>query len=610
MNHGITSEIKRDELSESMQVEWTRLIVQLSQGTAKLLVLFILLIASNPHTSAQNIILHFQNGINLSEEVKHKVRRSERRRYNSADDAAIATVNIVASLHRSGYLLASVDSSLFNDDTLQVWLYSGPKILASVIRFPDEDRFLTSVAFQGATKRNKAVRLPDKELEKFTSNFHRQGYPLAGIEVKEMFIRHDSLITIADILPGPFYVWDSLWIKGDLSINNIVLQKHLRIKAGEPYSNQLLSRMERNLRGLHYLKLTSPPGIILTESGKARVVIQAEKRNASSFNGVIGFGPDRANPGKLLFSGDMQLRLLNAFEQGEQMEVKWIGVSGDQLLVLGYAHPYLPLLPFGGVFNFDLYKHGDLYYTMNQRFGVLIRTGADGWITTYLQRKNSKVLDRSVFASHNTLPPWTDFSTTLFGLEYKFQNIDYVQNPSRGVVFSGDLAAGRKTLLQASDIPEAMFTGIETTQRQFRGEIILENFIPVTPRWILRPMITAYRLNSSVNNENELVRFGGTNSIRGFEERSLSASSMLLGSIELRYRFEQGSHFKIYADGGWYEKKLLSSYSRDLPFGFGIGVALPSPAGILQVNYAWGIQHGNPFELRNGRLHFGLTSTF
>ncbi|MFO7721924.1 MAG: BamA/TamA family outer membrane protein [Bacteroidales bacterium] len=573
----------------------------------KLLALLILL---NLHASAQRVFVKLETQSGYENQASLPTGKFEKKTYRSKDDALAAISRVITSLNSVGYLNASIDSAVKYGDTLQIWVYPGDRYLAASIEFPEEDQLLARSAGFGPGRKRSPVILPGRELERITSGLHRQGYALASISIEKILSSGDSLSVLADIDPGPFYRWDTLEIKGDLSINNIVLQKHLRIREGEPYNNLLLAEIERNLQGLRYLKLLSPPGIILTETDKARIVLPLEKQKASAFNGVIGFGPDRNNPDKLIFSGDVQLKLVNAFSQGEEMEMKWNGISGDQLLMLTYKHPFLPLLPFGMMINFDLFKQGELYYSLNQRFGLLIRSGPGGWFTTYIQRKSSRVLDRSVFKNYADLPPWTDFSATLFGVDFRYQQLDYPQNPSRGIVLGTDLAAGRKTLIMAADIPEEHFEGIDLTQRQIRGDLSLEAFFPFTARWIFRPWLAAHWINSGINHENELIRIGGINSIRGFEERSIAASAMLLGSVEIRYRFEQGSHFKLFFDGGWYEKNLEASYLRDLPFGFGIGIALPSPAGILQVNYAWGIQQGNPFEFRSGRLHFGLTSAF
>jgi outer membrane protein assembly factor BamA len=571
----------------------------------------VLMATSGFHAQAQKTTLLFQTHSDTDAFVHQRLQQSARRTYNSSRDAEEATAKLISGLKRAGYLTSSVDSFTMAKDTLIAWFYAGPRFLASTLEFGEEDLLLAkSAGFDTRKRKTTGAINQGQELKRITANLNRQGFPFASIDIQEISYKGDTLLTRAGIKPGQFYKWDSLEIKGDLSIQNKVLQKYLRIREGEPYNNVLIAEIERNLRSLGYLRLSAPPGIVLTEAGKARVVVQLEKQKASTFNGVIGFGPDRNNPEKLIFSGDVQLKLLNSLSYGEEMELKWNGISGDQLLMLSYRHPFLPLLPFGGVINFDLFKQGELYYNLNQRFGLLIRPGPGGWLTTYVQQKSSRVLDRSVYTSYTTLPPWTDFTTSLFGIEYRYHNLDYPQNPSKGLALGGDLAAGRKTILKAADIPEEKFEGLDLTQRQVRGDLSAEAFLPVTQRWVIRSWITGHWLNSGINHENELVRIGGMNSLRGFEERSIAASALLLGSFELRYRFEQQSHFRLFFDGGWYEKALRSSYTRDIPYGFGLGISIPSPAGVLQVDYAWGIQQGNPFEFRSGRLHFGLTSVF
>jgi outer membrane protein assembly factor BamA len=543
-------------------------------------------------------------------DVARQLERIATQRFRDAGALELRLNTFTRSLHQEGYLTASVDSLRVSSDTAYVLFHQGIRFAASFIPFNDSDLAVAIAAGYRPSVTGQPPSLPGKHLAYITTQLTQRGFPLAQVLTDSVVVRHDTLFTPARIDKGHYYLWDTLDLRGDFRINNAVMQKILRIRAGEPYSSALLKDLGRQIAPLPFVKLTRGYSIVLTEDHKARLILVLERQKASGFNGILGFGPDPVNAGKMIFSGDVALKLVNAMALAEEMELKWTGIRGDQQLTIGYRQPYLPWLPFGIVYQFELFRKGELYYTLNQRPGILVRSGPGAYFTAYLLQRQSRVLDRSIFQDITALPPWTDFRNTLFGMEYRLGKIDFASNPGKGFVLTGDIAVGKKQILTAADIPASLTDGLALSARQGIGQATAEVYIPITSRWILRPALRASHFYGSTLHENELFMIGGINTLRGFDERSITASSLLLGSLELRYRFEQESHFKIFVDGGWYEKRLQSSYLRDTPRGFGVGLAIPTPAGILQVSYAYGIQLGNPLDLKSGRLHFGLVSLF
>ncbi len=361
---------------------------------------------------------------------------------------------------------------------------------------------------------------------------------------------------------------------------------------------------------LPYLSLSGPQSVVLAENGTARLILPLTRVRASSFRGIIGFGPDQKVPARIRFSGDVNLKLVNALRYGEEMKLKWEGLLGDQQLELSYSQPYIPILPFGIQYSMDFLKKGDTYYRLDQRYGGMVPVSPGTELTLYVRQQDSRVLDRSVFVQAFVLPAWTDFRARGFGAVVGFVKLDFPLNPGKGGIIRADIIAGKKELLASSDIPEELLVGIIIQQRQVSGDLRLEGFIPLTPRWIIHSTALSKTIYSQILHENELFLLGGAGSLRGFEERSLRASSCIAVTAEIRYRFEAASHLRIFVDAGWYERRLQHSYTKDFPVGFGAGIAFNTAAVILQLDYAFGIQQGNAFDLSTGRLHLGIQTTF
>ena len=110
--------------------------------------------------------------------------------------------------------------------------------------------------------------------------------------------------------------------------------------------------------------------------------------------------------------------------------------------------------------------------------------------------------------------------------------------------------------------------------------------------------------------ENELYRFGGFESLRGFDDHGFLAPVYSVVSLELRYLLSRNSNLYAFWDGGWYHRDIVSGIKEDFPFGFGVGAHIDTGGGIMYISYALGQQSGNPIELGSAKIHLGYVSKF
>ena len=89
-------------------------------------------------------------------------------------------------------------------------------------------------------------------------------------------------------------------------------------------------------------------------------------------------------------------------------------------------------------------------------------------------------------------------------------------------------------------------------------------------------------LNSDSFLSNELYRFGGVNSMRGFAENRFFAN--LFGTIQTEYRYVLGSNLYMHSvlDYGFYENEV-DRFSENL-YSVGLGFGLETQAGVLRLS--------------------------
>ncbi len=128
--------------------------------------------------------------------------------------------------------------------------------------------------------------------------------------------------------------------------------------------------------------------------------------------------------------------------------------------------------------------------------------------------------------------------------------------------------------------------------------------------------LSGIRLNIGTDKEedyfftNELFLLGGLHSVRGFDEKSIAASSYTIQRIEFRYLFDQAGNMFLFFDGMAYRRKLHSQSKTGYPFGFGAGMTLDTRAGQFSITWAAGKQDEIPVSLRSAKIHLGIISRF
>ncbi|NCT17543.1 MAG: BamA/TamA family outer membrane protein, partial [Flavobacteriia bacterium] len=107
---------------------------------------------------------------------------------------------------------------------------------------------------------------------------------------------------------------------------------------------------------------------------------------------------------------------------------------------------------------------------------------------------------------------------------------------------------------------------------------------------------------------NELVRFGGINSIRGFDENSINASMFSVLNTEYRYQLGNDAYIHTIMDIAYFENKITPAKSQ--LYSFGIGLGMSTKAGIFKLNIANGKLKDQSFKLSNTKIHLSLTTVF
>ena len=108
-------------------------------------------------------------------------------------------------------------------------------------------------------------------------------------------------------------------------------------------------------------------------------------------------------------------------------------------------------------------------------------------------------------------------------------------------------------------------------------------------------------MNSKNLVNNELLRFGGGNSIRGFDDNSIFSDSYTLLKTNLNYYLNDTIYIYTIFDIANYSDNILN-IEKDIYSG-GFGFSTLTENGLISVNYSKGNNWGNSFNLKNAKIN-------
>lgn len=499
-----------------------------------------------------------------------------------------------------GYLEFSIDSMICENDTCLLFFFEGPIYKFDKISIETE---VLSSRMKRQTNRFENKRLNEEGLEALfdvvLSDYEDNGYPFSSVKLNELSFNESRLKASVSVSPNRYVQWDSIVLKTEGRANAKYLSRYLGIIPGKAYDESSFRMVESKLDELSFLKSKKHPEVLFTETG-AHLYLYLEEKKANSFNGIIGFLPNDQT-GKLNITGDLEIQLINKLNQGERLKLNWKRLESlSQNLDVQFTYPYIFNTDLGIDAGINLFRKDTTFSQVQSNAGLQYNTSATSYIAAFVESDKSTRL--SSVSSSLVL---ADITTLYYGLGLMKENLDYKFNPRQGYSSKVKFAVGTRKVRAELDADEQ-----NKNNTQYKSQIEFSAFFPLLPRTTIMFRTRAFWLSGNDHFENEMFRFGGIKTLRGFDEASFYASSLAIGTFEFRYLLDQNSNVHIFYDQAWYESQVSENYVKDTPYGFGAGVSFQTKAGIFSFSYALGSQQSNPILFKNGKIHFGFTNFF
>jgi outer membrane protein assembly factor BamA len=504
---------------------------------------------------------------------------------------------------KKGYLLTSIDSIRHQEDLTTISMYVGPKFKSAKLKLSKEDaRMLRQIgSYTEKLLANLAFSPQEiaKTLQRIQRDLENNGYPFASVSLDSLIIDNTNLQAKLLIEKGPSIKWIKINMRGENFVSMRLLSSYMHIKVGDTYNQSDVQLISARLKQISFIEEIKPAEILFTKEG-AELFLYLKSKPVSLANGVIGLQPNPASQ-KIMLTGDIRLKLVNVLKKAESIELNWKSIQAQtQALKAQMNVPNLFSSPFGIDGQFQMYKRDSSFLELKSTLGIQYALNNGSYLKAFYRNNSSSVLKGGV--NNPTFSNLGTVKTNSYGLSLYKQTLDYIPNPRKGFSLLTDVSIGKRKSRKSD-------TSLVVSNTTYRAELKIDWFLPLAKRHVIRLANHSEFYLAPVFYQNESIRFGGQNSLRGFNEEEMRATSNSLFSVEYRFLVDQNSFAFLFYDQAWYENQT-NAYYKDTPLGFGLGFSFGTNIGTFSISYALGKQYNNPILFKDGKVHFGYIAYF
>ena len=538
--------------------------------------------------SAQNIDLKIQ-GINDSE--KKTIDSISFNKKHKTNESVLAEVKIVVEkLSKKGFIdLQNLGTKKTSDSSFYANLSLGQKINFIHIYI---GRNLEAKKLKLFDSENDSITIKYNEIENFLNNsissLEKKGFALAKIKLTN--IQRDKNNLTADL---------SVILDKKRTLNGIVINGYDKFPEGfkkqinrkyrkTTFNKENLKLVYDDFNKIRFVKQTKYPEILFT-TDSTKVYAYIEKAKINSFDGILGFANDEKR--NLIFNGYVNLSLNNALNAGEKLDLNWKSDGKNQKTFnIATEIPYIFKTPIGVKAQLNIFKQDSLFQNTKTsidlgyylKFNSRLYLGYQSTESNDIQNLNTNLISDSQ----------NSFVTSTY--EFKDYKNDDLLFPEK-TNFEFKLGNGRRT------------TKIQNDKQNFASLNINHHFY-LNKIFAINLKTQNYFLKSNNYISSEQLRFGGINSVRGFNENSLQANALLSLISEFQYVLSPNLYFHSVLDYAYFEDKTTNKSNKLLGLGFGFG--LLNKTGLLKFVYSNGSTNEQAIQLSNSIVQISLTSNF
>lgn len=433
----------------------------------------------------------------------------------------------------------------------------------------------------------------EQSLDYIKLNVTEKGFPFARVYLKQIKpSKNDKNIlqAVLAIESTSKRTISAITVKGYEKFPKAFLKHAIGIKKGHLFQKEKITAKSLLLDNLGFVKNIKPPEVLFTKD-QTELYLYLEKVPNNLFDGILGFTTNEET-NKFELNGYLNLVLSNNLNFGERLDLQYKNDGGNQeQFKVNLELPYLFQSPIGVEAGLELFKRDSTYSTVEKNILTNYRFNPKTKVFVGYKEYESNILLEEALAGS----PIVDFKSQYFLMGGSY------------LIPQSNLMFPNKTTLSITNeigTRTEKKTNINQYRINFKASHIF-NFNDINSFFINNS--TSY-LASENYLTNELFRFGGIKSIRGFNENSIDATMHSVLNTEYRYLLNYQTYLHSIIDFAYFENPIMDLKSQ--LYSFGIGIGLNTKAGLFRFNIANGTSKGQNFRFSNTKIHLSLNSKF
>lgn len=503
--------------------------------------------------------------------------------FDNYKDLVLSVEDTLISLKKRGNLEAEVKSFIMVDSfNYEVQINKNQKIkYVKISNLSDLDNDVLNI-LNIYKLENGLVKFEeiDEILSEISKKLSRKGFPFATLAFKN----HDlitSLTLESDLLIdyGDKRFLDKVVVKGYEDFPKNFKKNIFKLKKDKLLDLEQALDKSKLINRTKFARNSRDPEILFTKDSTS-LFLYLEKIRKNSFDGFISFDTDE-NSGKINIQGYAKISLNNTFNAGENINFDFNAQKNrDRSLKSNINIPYFLGSAFNVNYTLNLIQKDSTYTSNENIIDIDVNLNKTKLGLGFQKNKSDSGIETENIKS---------FDSKLFNVFSEYLIIDEGDkfNPE---FFKLNLRYGLGKKEQLNNI---------TSISKYKLEISKK--FNISKRFKFQPLIIKEKINSKNLVNNELLRFGGGNSIRGFDDNSIFSDSYTLLKTNLNYYLNDTIYIYTIFDIANYSDNILN-IEKDIYSG-GFGFSTLTENGLISVNYSKGNNWGNSFNLKNAKIN-------
>lgn len=383
---------------------------------------------------------------------------------------------------------------------------------------------------------------------------------------------------------------DNIIVKSYENFPKSYLKHFLKIKAKDNFNLNYIKEKTEALNSLPFANQIKPPEVLFTKDSTS-LYLYLEKTKSNNFDGFLGFGTNETT-NNIEFDGYLNLNLINNLNYGESFNLIYKSDENEQkTFEVNFNLPYIFGSPIGTELALNIFKKDSTFTTVNQSASIFYQINSKQKIDVSIGGiQSNNLLDDNVSQTIQ------DYNSVFYSLGY-----EYIKRQHYNILFPFNFVFSLKLGFGSREFENV-------TERQVLSKLSSSKIFNLNKKNSIYLKLNGASITSDSYLTNELFRFGGIKSIRGFEENSLLAS--LYSALNTEYRYQLNNNIYIHSifDAAYFENDITVTKEKLFAFGFGFGIN--TKAGLLRFNYANGKSENQKFKFSDSKIHLSLTALF